>query len=119
MDSDEHENRTPHNIFFEINLCKNRSFIEAETYVEGGMFAVVATLCVSLHSLHSYRAYGLSIEDPPYVSPTSTLIGLAVDEFAFACRRLPKGLSELHLQVAGKINSTSRSACHVSMLVLE
>ena len=71
MDSDEHENRTPHNMFFEISLCKNRSFIEAETYVEGGMFAVVATLCVSLHS---YRAYGLSIEDSPYVSATSTLI---------------------------------------------
>ena len=72
MDSDEHEHRTPHDMFFEISLCKHRSFFEAVTYVEGGMFAVVATLCVSLHS---YRAYGRSIEDSPYVSPTSTLIG--------------------------------------------
>ena len=82
MDSDEHENRTPHIILFEISLCKNRSFIEAETYVEGGMFAVVATLCVSLHS---YRAYGLSIEDFPYVSPTSTLIGRSGLMYRAAC----------------------------------
>ena len=88
MDSDEHENRTAHNMFVEITLCRNRCFIGAKTYVEGGMFAVVATFCVSLHS---YRAYGFSIADPPYVSPTSTLIGLAMDESAFACQNQSLG----------------------------